>query len=438
MQESRRERAAQLESETPLSDYRERFHLPDDTVYMDGNSLGPVSDEAAASLDRVTEEWRELLIEGWTEAEPQWFDYGERLGNRVAPLVGADAGEAVVANSTTTNVHTLIGSFLDRLAAGHQPAHAPTEHDSPPEEPAVLVNELDFPTDHYAIRAQLRARGYDPANKLRVVESSDGRTITTADVREALQQHDDIGIVFMPAVLYRSGQLLDIQAITAAAHEHGAYAGFDAAHSIGVVPHTFGDDGVDFAVWCSYKYLNAGPGAVAGLYLRSDYHGMQPALPGWWGHENETQFDMEPTFTPQDSAAAFQIGTIPMLAAAPLEGSLRILEQAGIETIRARSTQLTDFLIDCADQVDDISVGSPRDPDTRGGHVAIEHPDAAKLSRALRDRGIIVDYRPPNVVRVCPSPLYTRFKDVTAVVDTIEKILIDGAHADYQVQGGVT
>ena len=403
-----------LDRKDPLAGFRERFVLPDGEYYMDGNSLGLPSTDAADAIERVLGEWRELAIRGWDEADPPWFRYGERLGDRLAPLLGARSEAVVVANSTTTNVHTLIGTFYEGNGA-------------------VLVNELDFPTDHYAIRAQLRRAGCDPDEYLRVVESRDGRTIDETDVVRAMDEGSDGGgsdheveILFFPSVLYRSGQLLDIEYLTEAAHDRGVLAGFDLAHSVGVVPHDLSAWGVDFAVWCSYKYLNAGPGALAGLYVDERHFGRTPSLPGWWGHEKATQFDMNSRFTPAAGAGAYQIGTPPLLAAAGLDGALDPIEAAGIDAIREKSVGLTTHLIDLADErlaEHGCVVGTPREAARRGGHVAIEHDEADRISTALRERGVIVDYRPPNVVRVCPSPLYTRYADVRAAVEAFEAIL---------------
>ena len=436
--------AARLDENDPLASFADRYRVPEDVLYMDGNSLGPASDAALASLDRVIDEWRDLLISGWTDADPPWFDVGERLGDALAPLVGAEPAEVVVGNSITVNIHTLVGTFLDELLAGNGPdrdgvAAADGGWDAAVD-PAVLVNELDFPSDHYALRAQLRQRGIDPDEKLRVVSSRDGRTIDPRDVEAALAAHDDVGIVWMPTALYRSGQLFDVPRITAAAHEAGAYAGFDAAHSAGAVPHEFGDAGVDFAVWCTYKYLNAGPGSIGALFVAERHHGLDPALAGWWGHEKATQFEMNMTFTAANSAGAWQIGTPPLLSAAPLEGSVELLREAGIDRLRAKSLALTDFLIALVDdRLPAVSVGTPRDRAARGGHVALEHPDAERLSAALTDRGVVVDFRPPNVVRVCPAAPYTSFADVLEVVDEIEAILDADAHEAYATgEGGVT
>ncbi|KTG10335.1 kynureninase [Haloprofundus marisrubri] len=419
-----RNAARELDREDPLAEFADRFEVPDGH-YMDGNSLGPISEDAERTLNRVVDEWRELGIRGWTDADEPWFSYAERLGSMTAPLVGADESEVVVANSTTVNIHTLLGTFLDVV-----------------DSPTVLVNDLDFPTDHYAIRAQLRQRGYDPDEHLVAVESRDGRTIEEDDVVDAMDAHDP-GIVFMPSVLYRSGQLLDIERLTEEAHERGILAGFDLAHSVGAVDHDLSGVGVDFAVWCGYKYLNAGPGAIAGLYVNREHFGETPALAGWWGHDKETQFDMNLTFTPAADAGAWQIGTVPMLSAAPLEGSLQMFEEAGIDAVREKSVSLTDYLVDLVDALSaagyDCEVGTPRDAARRGGHVAVEHPEAYRVNLALKQRDIVVDFRPPNVVRICPAPLYNSHEDVWEVVDELRAILDEQAYEQFdRPDGGVT
>ncbi|WP_254861961.1 kynureninase [Halovivax gelatinilyticus] len=421
--------ARERDEADPLSDYRDQFDLPD-AYYMDGNSLGPISDAAEASLQRAVDQWREQGIRGWTEADPPWFWYGERLGEELAPLVGADPAEVVVGNSTTINIHTLIGTFLDAVE----------RRDGPTADRGVLVNDLDFPTDHYAIRAQLRQRGLDPDEHLHLVESRDGRTIETDDIVAAMDD-EDVGIVFMPSVLYRSGQLFDVERITEAAHDRGILAGFDLAHSVGVVPHALSDVGVDFAVWCGYKYLNAGPGAVAGLYVNERHFETTPALAGWWGHDKETQFEMNLEFTPAADAGAWQAGTIPVFSAAPLFGALETVNDAGIDAIREKSIGLTGYLIDLVDEhLTDrgVTIGTPRDPDRRGGHVALEHPEAMRISEALRDREIVVDFRPPNVIRVAPVPLYTGYEDVHAVVETLAEIIDEKRYERYDPAGDVT
>ena len=232
------------------------------------------------------------------------------------------------------------------------------------------------------------------------------------------------------------------EALTELAHDHGALAGFDAAHTVGAVPHEFAEAGVDFAVWCSYKYLNAGPGAIAGLYVAERHHGLTPALPGWWGNEKASQFDLELTYTPEPTAGAWQVGTVPMLSAAPLEGSLDLLDEAGIDRVREKSLEQTELLAQLVDELAaagyEYAVGTPRESDRRGGHVAVTHPDADRISQALRDRGVVVDYRPPDVIRICPAPLYTGYEDVYYVAQELKQLVDDGAHEQFSESEGVS
>lgn len=392
-------------------------------TYLEGNSLGPISAHAEAAVADLIEEWRDLAVEGWSESD--WFEWGERLGARVAPMVGARDDEVVLANSTTVNLHTLVGTFL-RESGGRK----------------VLVNDLDFPSDHYAVRAQLRERGLDPDDGLVQVASRDGRTIRVEDVEAALDAHPDVGVVLMPSVLYRSGQLLDIEAITEAAHAHDALVGFDCAHSVGVVPHSLADIGVDFAVWCGYKYLNGGPGAVAGLYVHRRHHGTTPSLAGWWGHDKATQFEMNERFTPADSAGAWQIGTPPLLAMAPLRGVLDLFDERDVTVTdrRERSLALTDYLLErAAERLPECEVATPRDPAERGGHVALEHPEAYRIGEALQARDVVVDVRPPDVVRLCPAPTHVGFADVFDAIEALRAVLDEAAYEDVEPpDGGVT
>lgn len=415
--------AEELDEKDPLSEFRNRYIVPDDVVYLDGNSLGLISVDAEECLDRVVDEWKELGIKGWKDAEIPWIWYGERLGDMTAPLIGAEEDEVVVSNCTTVNIHTLIGTFYDPFKGRKK----------------IIVDELDFPTDHYAIKAQMRLKEVDPEENLIVVESRDGRTIDEEDVVDRMEE--DVAIVFLPSVLYRSGQLLDIEYITEEAHKRDILAGFDLAHSIGVCPHKLDEWEVDFAVWCNYKYLNSGPGAIAGLYVNEKHFDSMPALAGWWGHEKSTQFDMNLDFTPAEHSGAWQIGTIPILSSAPLEGSLRIIREAGVDRIRKKSVKLTSYLISLVDKLlreepYNFRVGTPRDAESRGGHVAIERDkEAYRINRAMINRGFITDFRPPNIIRVCPSPLYTRYVDVWRFIDNLKEVVQTGEYEKFEQEG---
>ncbi|HEV2528210.1 MAG TPA: kynureninase [Thermomicrobiales bacterium] len=408
--------ARDLDAADPLAGFRDRFYVQPGTVYLDGNSLGLLSRDAEAEVLRVLGEWRDLGIDGWMRADPPWYWIGESLGAQVAPLVGADPEEVVVTGSTTMNVHALVSTF-------YRPEGRRTR---------IVATALDFPSDIYALQGQIALRGGDPDRDLVAVGSRDGRTVDEDDLLAAMS--DEVALVFLPSVLYRSGQLLDMERLTAAAHERGILIGFDCAHSAGAVPHRFSEWGVDFAVWCSYKYLNAGPGAVAGLYVNRRHFGTVPGLAGWWGSDKERQFDMRHEFTGAMSAGAWQIGTPPLLGLAPLAGSLRITVEAGMDRLRDKSLAQTAYLVQLLEATGltgepyGYRIGTPSDPQRRGGHIAVEHDAGPGVARALKQRGVIPDFRPPDVVRLAPIPLYTSYHDIWTAVGHLREIIDRGEH----------
>lgn len=401
--------ARQLDARDPLAEYQERFPRQPGQIYLDGNSLGLLSHDAQASVLRVLEEWKTLGIDGWTEASPPWFTLAETLAESVAPLIGASGEETIVANSTTVNLHQLVATLWD-------PGSART---------TLLADELNFPSDLYALQSQLSLRGLDPARHLARVRSRDGLTLEEADIVAAIT--DDVQMLLLPSVIYTSGQLLDIAGVTHAARERGVLVGWDCSHSIGAVPHRFDKWGVDFAFWCSYKYLNGGPGAVAGLYLNRRHFGRAPGLAGWFGSRKELQFDMGPTLEPAPGAGAMQIGTPDILGMAGLAGSLPMFAEAGLERLRDKSLALTGYLMELADDVlasRGFHVVTPRPEDRRGGHVSLAHPEAVRVCRALKRSGVIPDFRPPNLVRLAPVALYNSFEDCYRAVERL-RVVVD-------------
>jgi len=406
-----------LDRGDPLAHFRERFSIPNDTLYFDGNSLGLLSREAEQAVIDALDAWRTFAIDGWTGAPRPWFYLGEELGAMQAELVGAQPNELVVTGGITINLHALLATFF-------QPTPGRTR---------IVADTLNFPSDLYALQSHLRLRGLDPSEDLVLVASRDGRTIDEQDVLAALDRAD-VALAWLPSVLYRSGQLLDMPRLTAAARARGIAIGFDCAHSVGSVPHRLHEWDVDFAVWCTYKYLNAGPGAVGSLYVHERHHHLGPGLAGWWGSDKDRQFDMATEFTPSASAGAWQIGTPSILGAAALYGSLSVLREAGIDRLREKSLALTGLLIDLADEVLaplGFEVGTPREAARRGGHVALEHPAAVRIARALKAHRIIPDFRPPDVIRLAPVPLYTRFRDVGQVVLTLKAIVESGEYLQF-------
>jgi kynureninase len=402
--------ARELDRSDELAHWREHFYLKPGSIYMDGNSLGLLSREAEAALLSSLNEWKTLGIDGWTRAEQPWFYLAEELGRKEAPLVGAEPDEVIVTGSTTLNLHNLMAAF-------YRPEGKRKK---------ILADELNFPSDKYALESQLRLHGLDPQENLVLVRSRDGRTLEEKDIIAALT--DEVAVAVLPSVLYRSGQLLNLSLLTYAAHEKGALIGFDLSHSAGAVPHKLHAWDVDFAFWCNYKYLNAGPGAAASLFVHQKHFGRLPGLAGWWGYRKDRQFDMNLTFEPAAGAGAWQAGTPPVLSLAPLAGSLALFKAAGMERLRAKSLALTSYLIYLIDAglsgpPYNCRVGTPREPERRGGHVAVEHEEAVRLSAALKRRGVIPDFRPPNVIRLAPVPLYTSFHDVWQVVRHLKEII---------------
>ncbi|MDN3020048.1 kynureninase [Paenibacillus sp. BSR1-1] len=409
--------AKQLDNEDTLARFREEFYLKPGSIYMDGNSLGLLSKRAEKALLESLNDWKHYGIDGWTQGNHPWFFMPEELGKKLAPLVGASAEEVIVTGSTTVNLHQLVSTF-------YQPDGNRTK---------ILADELTFPSDIYALQSQLRTHGFDPDTHLIRVKSRDGRFLEEDDIIEAMT--DDVALIVLPTVLYRSGQILDIKRLTEEAHKKGILIGFDACHSAGAIPHYFSEWDVDFAFWCNYKHLNGGPGSVGGLYVNRKHFGKMPGLAGWFSSNKEKQFDMEHTLTPAHSAGAFQIGTPHVLSIAPLIGSLEIFTEAGIENIREKSLKINQYLVDLIDtELAEMGffVGSPREDARRGGHVSLEHNEAARICKSLKENGIIPDFRAPNIIRLAPVALYTSYEEVWKVVQILKKIMTEKQYEKFK------
>lgn len=409
--------AKQLDENDALKGFREEFYLKPDTIYMDGNSLGLLSKRAERTLLESLEDWKEHGIDGWTQGNHPWFFMAEKLGAKMAPLVGASPEEVIVTGSTTVNLHQLVATF-------YKPEGMRTK---------ILADELTFPTDIYALQSQLRTHGHDPETDLIRVKSRDGRFLEEDDIIEAMT--DDIALIILPTVLYRSGQILDMKRLTAEAHKRGIVIGFDGCHSIGAIPHSFSEWDVDFAYWCNYKHLNGGPGGVGGLYVNRKHFGTMPGLAGWFGSKKDKQFDMEHTLTPAESAGAYQIGTPHVLSCAPLIGSLDIFMEAGIENIREKSLKINQYLMDLVEfELEDMGffIGTPREDIRRGGHVSLEHKEAARICKALKVNGVIPDFRAPNIIRLAPVALYTSYAEVWEVVQILKNIMSEKQYEKFK------
>lgn len=411
--------ARKLDEQDALHKFRDEFYLQSDVIYMDGNSLGLLSKRAEQSLLSLLDSWKKYGIDGWMKGEHPWFYFSDRLSEMCAPLVGAEKEELMITGSTTSNLHQLVASF-------YHPEGACTK---------ILADELNFPSDLYAISSQLSLHGYNPEEHMVLVKSRDGNTLNEADIIEAMQE--DVALIVLPSVLYRSGQILNIKELTKAAHERNILIGFDLCHSIGSVPHELSDWDVDFAFWCNYKHLNGGPGAVGGLYVNQKHFGQNPGLAGWFGSDKEKQFDLSIQMTPASNAGAYQIGTPNILSAAPLYGSLEIFAEAGIDAIREKSLKLTDYMtLLIEEELSDyhFTIASPKDHDRRGGHIYLIHEEAARICKALKEYQVIPDFRSPNGIRLAPVALYNSFLDVWKTVQTLKKIMQEESYKKFENQ----
>lgn len=412
-----RDFAKKLDEEDKLSHFRERFYLQEDEIYMDGNSLGLCSKDAEASLFRVLEEWKTMGINCWSKPNIKLFLYQDYLGGLMAPLINADLNEVTVHANTTINIHTTIGAFFK-----------PTK-----EKYKILVDELNFPTDRHAVDGQLILKGLDPKECVKVVKSRDGRFLLEEDIVKAMTE--DVALILLPAVLYRSGQLLDMKKITEEAHKRDIIIGWDLCHSIGVVPHDFKEINPDFAVWCTYKYLNGGPGSNAGLFINRKHFNVRAGLPGWHGSIKEIQFKLDHKLEQAANAGGWQSGTQNILSMAPLEGSLNMYAEAGIKNLREKSLKLTaymTYLINKKLIKYGFSIGNPKEDFRRGGHIALEHNDALRINEALKAAKVIPDFRYPNIIRLAPVPFYLRFEDMYELVERITKIMETKEYENYE------
>ena len=407
--------ARKLDQEDDINHYRQEFYIPANTIYMDGNSLGLLSRRAELAVLNLLDSWKNFGIDGWTKGEHPWFHLSEKLGEMCAPLIGAMPEEVIITGSTTTNLHQLIATF-------YKPQGKKTK---------IVVDELNFPSDLYAVSSQLSLHAKSPEEDIVMVKGKDG-LLLEEDIIEAMTE--EVAMIVLPSVLYRSGQILNIKKLTDEAHKRDILIGFDLCHSIGAIPHSLDEWGVDFAFWCTYKHLNGGPGSVGGLYTNQKHLGKSPGLAGWFGSRKEKQFDLEIFMTPAAQAGSFQIGTPHILSAAPLLGSLEIFGEVGIHKIRSKSEQLTEFmriLIENELSNFEFTIITPSEREQRGGHLFLMHKEAARICKVLKSRNIIPDYRPPNGIRLAPVALYNTFEEVWKTVNILKEIMKKKEYSQY-------
>ncbi|WP_456279463.1 kynureninase [Bacillus sp. AK128] len=411
------ESAKELDQKDSLAKLRDEFYIKEGKIYLDGNSLGLLSKRSEKSVQTLLDSWKDYGIEGWMDGEYPWFYLSEDLGARMSKLIGASEKEVLVTGSTTINLHQLLATF-------YSPASGRTK---------IIADELTFPSDIYAIKSQIKLKGLSPEDHLVRVKSQDGYLL---DEDEIIKEMDDkTSIVVLSSVLYRSGQFINMKKLVDAAHERGIIIGFDLAHSIGAIPHNFEDLQPDFAFWCNYKYLNSGPGSVGGLYVNERHFGKEPGIAGWFSSKKDKQFDMEHELNHEHSAGAYQVGTPHILSIAPIIGSLEIFEEVGMEKVRKKSLALTDFLMKLIEQ--ELSsygfvIINPRGENERGGHVSLYHPEAASICKALKSKGVIPDYREPNLIRLAPISFYTSFEEVWKSVQIVKEIMNNDEQKQFE------
>jgi kynureninase len=397
---------------------REKFHIPShdgrEAAYLCGHSLGLQPRSAHDFIQAELEDWAKLGVEGHFRARSPWMPYHRLLTDQVARLVGAKPSEVVVMNSLTVNLHLMMVSFYRPTSKRHR----------------IVVERGAFPSDQYAVKSQIKYHGFDPARSLRELAPRDGEDILREeDVCEHIRCHgEEIALVLLGGVNYSTGQAFDMERITRCGHEHGCTVAFDLAHAAGNIELKLHDWGVDWAAWCSYKYLNAGPGAIAGCFVH-ERHGSNEHLPrfaGWWGHDEATRFRMGPEFHAMSGAEGWQLSNPSIFATAPLRASLELFDAAGMRSLRERSVVLTGYLEEelrkCADGR--FAIITPSEPSRRGAQLSIRVGAGRKeLVDRLAASGVVCDWREPDLIRAAPVPLYNSYEDVEHFVETFSKLV---------------
>ena len=409
--------ALALDEADPLREFRDEFHIPRhgdaEQAYFCGNSLGLQPKAVRGALIDELDGWANLGVEGHFLGKHPWMPYHEFVRESLAACVGAMPSEVVAMNSLSVNLHLMMVSFYRPTTQRH----------------GILIEAGAFPSDRYAVESQVRFHGFDPATSLIELEADEpGGTISMQAIERVLAERgNEIALVLWPGVQYRSGQAFDCKEVARLAHAQSCIVGFDLAHGAGNRVLDLHDSGADFAAWCSYKYLNSGPGAIAGCFVherhaRSD----RPRFAGWWGHDQATRFRMGPEFVPTPGADGWQLSNPPILALAPLRVSLEIFQRAGMAALREKSIRLTGYLERLIQQrlTDVIDIATPRDPARRGCQLSLRVIGGRERGRALFEHlsvaGIIGDWREPDVIRISPTPLYNRHADVLRFVRAVE------------------
>jgi kynureninase len=402
--------AQQLDAQDPLKQYQNEFSFPQvngkKVIYFTGNSLGLQPKSARTYVDEVMNDWANLAVEGHFYAEKPWWDYHERFANPLSKLVGALPSEVTVMNTLTVNLHLLMVSF-----------YRPTN-----QRYKIICEEKAFPSDQYLFQSQVRFHGYEPEDVIVEVKRREGEhNIRLEDIVSTIAEvGDELALVLLGGVNYYTGQVFDMKTITQAGHQVGAYVGWDLAHAAGNVELKLHDWQVDFAAWCSYKYMNSGPGNASGCFIHEKHHTNSelPRFAGWWGHNKERRFKMESVFDPIQSADGWQISNLPVLSLAPYLASVELFAKIGMDALIQKRNKITAYLEFVLHQIDrevngNFEIITPSNPTERGCQLSVFlHGEGRSLFDYLMKNGVIVDWREPNVIRLAPVPLYTSFEDI--------------------------
>ena len=405
----------------PLRTFRNRFHIPknekgEDLIYMTGNSLGLQPKITADYVNEELEDWAKLGVEGHVQGKHPWLHYHEFLTETMADIVGAKPSEVIVMNTLTANLHFMMVSF-----------YQPTK-----ERYKIIIESDAFPSDKYAVESQLRHHGFDDQEGLILWRPRDGEELLRYEDLEAIlkEEGDRIALILIGGVNYYTGQFFDLKRITELGHQYGCKVGFDCAHGAGNVPLSLHDSGADFAVWCTYKYLNSGPGSLAGCFVH-ERHGNNPELnrfTGWWSHNKKTRFNMRGAFDMLPGAEGWQLSNPPILSMAAIRASMDEFKIVGFERLREKSIKLTGYFEFLLNNLGDnvIRIITPKKPEERGCQLSIQVKNADKsLHDKLTEKGVISDWREPDVIRCAPTPFYNSFEDVYNLVERLKTILND-------------
>lgn len=406
-----REFAQSLDAQDELRKYRDEFHFPHvngkQVIYFTGNSLGLQPKRTKAYVDEVMNDWANMAVEGHFYADKPWWDYQERFAAPLSDIVGAKPSEVGVMNTLTVNLHLLMVSFYN-----------PT-----PQKYKIICEEKAFPSDQYMFQSQVKFHGYDPKDAIVQIKRREGEAnIRLEDVLAKIDEvGDELALVLIGGVNYYTGQVFDMKTITAAGQKHGAYVGWDLAHAAGNIKLNLHDWNVDFAAWCSYKYMNSGPGNASGFFVHEKHHNDKELkrFAGWYGHNKERRFKMEPDFDPVHGADGWQVSNLPILSLAPYLASVEMFAEVGMDKLIAKRNLITSYLEFILHEIDkeleeaEFEILTPSNQEERGCQLSVYlHGQGRELFDRLMKNGVITDWREPNVIRLAPAPFYCSFEDM--------------------------